>query len=84
MSRPPHSLNEAAWTDFVGRHSVGDVVHGHVVSVAPFGVFLQIGGGVDGLAPQSTWPMLPELGAHVRVRIAAIDVDNRRVALDPA
>ena len=84
MSRPTHSLNEAAWTELVGQHGVGDVVDGHVVSVVPFGAFIRIGDGVDGLAPQSLWPALPESGSPVSVRIEAIDVNTRHVALGPA
>jgi ribosomal protein S1 len=83
MSRPVHSIDEAGWAEFVARYSVGDVVDGHVVSVVPFGAFIRIGTGVDGLAPQSLWPTLPEPGARTLVRIEAIDVDNRRVALGP-
>jgi small subunit ribosomal protein S1 len=84
MSRPTHSINEAGWAEFIAQHGVGDVVDGHVVSVVPFGAFIRIGDGVDGFAPQSLWPTRPEPGSRVLVRIAAIDVDNRRVALDPA
>lgn len=83
MSRPTHATNEAGWNDFVAQHAVGDVVDGHVVSVVPFGAFIRIGDDVDGLAPQSEWPALPELGSRLPVRILAIDVDNRRVALSP-
>jgi small subunit ribosomal protein S1 len=81
---PAHSVNEAAWAEFVAVHAVDDVLEGEVVSVLPFGAFVRIAGGVDGLAPQSTWPVLPANGARVSVRIAAIDAENRRVALDPA
>ena len=84
MSRPTHATNEAGWNDFVARHAVGDVVDGQVVSVVPFGAFVRIDDDVDGLAPQAEWPVLPELGSRLPVRILAIDVDNRRVALSPA
>jgi small subunit ribosomal protein S1 len=84
MSRPTHSINEAGWTEFVAAHGVGDVVEGQVLSVVPFGAFIRIGDGVDGLAPQSLWPSLPELGSRIPVRIAAIDADNRRVSVGPA
>jgi small subunit ribosomal protein S1 len=84
MSRPIHSINEAGWSALVAQHGVGDVLDGHVVSVVPFGAFVRVGDGVDGLAPQSLWPTLPELGSRIRVRITAIDADNRRVALGPA
>ena len=84
MSRPMHSVDEAAWQRFVARHGVGDVVDGEVVSVVPFGAFVRVGEGVDGLAPQSSWPALPAAGSHIRVRIAAVDADNHRVSFTPA
>ena len=83
MSRPTPSVDDAAWASFVARHGVDDVVDGDVVSVVPFGAFVRID-GLDGLAPQSSWPSLPEVGSRIRVRILAIDADNRRFALGPA
>ena len=84
MSRPIHSIDEAGWADFVGRRAVGDVIDGDVVKVVPFGAFVRIDNVVDGLAPQSMWPTLPEAGSRIQVRISAIDAENRRVALGPA
>ena len=83
MSRPQHSSNPAAWAAFVAQYGVGDVVNGEVVSVVPFGAFIRVGDGVDGLAPQQLWPTLPTAGAKIAVRIDAIDPDNRRVSFAP-
>lgn len=83
MSHQEHSVNEAAWAELIAAHDVNDLMDGEVVRVMPFGAFVRIGGGVDGLAPQSQWPVLPEVGSRVHVRIAAIDLENRRVALTP-
>ena len=85
MSRPQsneHS-NESAWPAFVARYTVGDVADGEVVSIVPFGAFIRID-DVDGFTPKTSWPALPEPGARVRVRIEAIDTDQRRFALAPA
>ncbi len=84
MSRPAHSYNEAAWRALVARHGIGDVLDGEVVSVVPFGAFIRVGAGVHGLAPQSLWPALPEVGSRIAVRIAAIDAEHHRVAFGPA
>jgi ribosomal protein S1 len=84
MSRPIHSVDEAGWAEFIARYGVGDVIDGQVVHVAPFGAFIRVGNGVDGLAPQASWPNLPEPGSRIAVRIVAIDADNRRVAFVPA
>lgn len=73
----------SAWLDFSTRYAVGDVADGAVVSVLPFGAFVRVD-GVDGFAPRSAWPQLPEDGARVRVRIEAIDPDQRRFAVVPA
>jgi small subunit ribosomal protein S1 len=71
-----------AWAEFAARHGVGDVVEGDVVSVEPFGAFVRVG-EVDGLAPTVEWPVLPEVGATVRVRILAVDLDRQRAAFGP-
>jgi len=87
MSRPPHSTPEAGWADFLARYGVGDVVHGEVVSVVPYGVFVRVDhdtDGVDSFAPKTLWPALPELTSQVTARIEAIDAENRRFALGPA
>jgi ribosomal protein S1 len=84
VSHQEHCVNEAAWAAFAAAHKVNDVMDGEVVSVVPFGAFIRIGGGVDGLAPHLAWPVLPVPGARVSVRVAAIDAENRRIALNPA
>lgn len=75
--------NEAEWPAFASRYGVGDVIDGDVVSVVPFGAFIRID-GIDGFTPKSAWPALPEPGATVRVRIEAIDNEQRRFAVAPA
>lgn len=82
MSRPQHVVDENAWAQFVASRTVGDVIDGMVVEVAPFGSFIRTSEGVDGLAPQSNWPTLPERG--IRARILAIDLHNRRFSVGPS
>jgi ribosomal protein S1 len=84
MSRPTHSVDEADWGRFTARYGVGDVLDGQVMHVVPFGAFIRVGESIDGLAPQASWPSLPEVGSRIRVRIAAIDADHRRVSFTPA
>ena len=83
MSRPTHAIDEAGWAQFVAARTVGDVIDGRVVHVVPFGSFIRTDEGVDGLAPQSAWPTLPELDSRIRARITAIDLHNRRFSLGP-
>ena len=81
MSRP--HTNEPAWPAFVSRYAVGDVAEGEVVSVVPFGAFVRVD-GVDGFSPKASWTALPGPGDRVRVRIEAIDAQQRRFAVAPA
>jgi small subunit ribosomal protein S1 len=81
MSRPDHSISLPAWKDFIARHAAGGTFEGLVTSVVPFGAFVEVAEGIHGLLPQSAWSARPEAGASISVRIASIDVENRRVSL---
>jgi ribosomal protein S1 len=78
-------LNEAislpVWQDFIARHAVGDVLTGQVKRVLPFGAFVEVADGVDGLLHDPDWPTPPEIGSTISVRLDSIDVDNRRVSM---
>ncbi len=84
MTRPKHSVDASVWNEFVARHASGGVIDGTVVSVAPFGAFVDVGDGIHGLLHESSWTGRPEPGSRVAVRIQALDVENRRVSLVPA
>jgi ribosomal protein S1 len=58
--------------------SVGDVVVGEVTGLAPFGVFVRIADGADGLLFGETGP---GIGVRVSVRILEIDPVKRRASL---
>jgi ribosomal protein S1 len=65
----------------------GDVVKGTVTSVKPFGAFVEIGRGVEGLVSASDTPVdLPvselEPGSPVTVRILDIQEEQEKVALE--
>lgn len=80
MTRPDHQVDEDAWRAFVARHATGGELTGDVVSVVPFGAFVEID-GVHGLLHGSEYTGAPSVGDRVRVRIAAIDVENRRFSV---
>jgi ribosomal protein S1 len=84
MTRPKHSVDTAVWNEFVARHASGGVIDGVVVSVVPFGAFVDVGDGIHGLLHESSWDRRPEPGSLVAVRILALDVENRRMSLTPA
>jgi small subunit ribosomal protein S1 len=76
------------WHQVVDNLAVDDIVEGTVTNVVPFGVFVDIGEGVEGLVHTSEMPSgdivletdLVE-GAHVAVRILSIDHGKHQLAL---
>jgi small subunit ribosomal protein S1 len=77
------------WQEFQSKHHPGDVVEGVVTRVADFGVFVQIGGLVEGLMHVSETPIPRgakphdhyEEGDRVRVRILRIEDAEMKVGL---
>lgn len=61
---------------------VGDVLDARIMRVLPFGAFVERVHGFDALIV--TRDRLPGAGAVVPVRVAEIDVENRRMRLTPA
>ena len=82
-------VNEDPWLDFELHYKDGDVVEGEVTKVVPFGAFITIGNGVEGLvhvseiaAEKVDSPELAlALGQKVSVKITELDVEKRRVSL---
>jgi small subunit ribosomal protein S1 len=73
----PHTLQpDAAWTAFVARHAVGDVIQVTVTRSLPFGSLVEAE-GVPGLL------IGPDLaiGAGVEAPIGALDPDRRRFSM---
>jgi small subunit ribosomal protein S1 len=82
-------VNEDPWLDFELHYKDGDVVEGEVTKVVPFGAFITIGKGVEGLVHVSeiaaekvdSPEMALALGQRVSVKITELDVEKRRVSL---
>jgi small subunit ribosomal protein S1 len=80
---------EDPWETFARDAAVGTVVDGKVTKTVPFGAFVSVGDGVEGLVHVSEIAMhhveSPELelslGAEVKVKVTEIDADRRRVSL---
>ena len=81
MSTPHQTTSESAWQQFLTQQCARTPVNGIVTSIVPFGAFVKLHDGVDGLLHQSEWSAEPELGATVSVRILQLDLVNRRVSL---
>jgi polyribonucleotide nucleotidyltransferase len=65
------------FAQFVAAHAPDDVLNGRVVSVVPFGSFVEMATEVHGLL----YGTKLEEGAEVRVQILEIDQDRHRVSL---
>ena len=80
---------EDPWETFARDADVGSVVDGKVTKTVPFGAFVSVGDGVEGLVHVSEIAMhhveSPELelsiGQEVTVKVTEIDADRRRVSL---
>lgn len=55
-------LQPDAWESFFQSHEVGDLVRGRVCRAVPFGVFVEVAPGVEGLCHKSEIPAMPERG----------------------
>lgn len=65
-----HEVSPAVWQAFQAEHGVGAVVDATVVSVVPFGAFVEVAPGIHGLLHKDSWDATPEVGDSLPVRIA--------------
>jgi small subunit ribosomal protein S1 len=77
------------WQEFANSHQVGELVYGRVTKLVPFGAFVQVGDGIEGLVHISEMAAhhveAPEQvvtpGEELWVKIIDIDLDRRRISL---
>ena len=77
------------WQEFANGHQVGELVYGRVTKLVPFGAFVQVGDGIEGLVHISEMAAhhveAPEQvvtpGEELWVKIIDIDLDRRRISL---
>jgi small subunit ribosomal protein S1 len=77
------------WQEFATGHQVGELVYGRVTKLVPFGAFVQVGEGIEGLVHISEMAEehveAPEQvvtpGEELWVKIIDIDLDRRRISL---
>lgn len=77
------------WQEFADAHRVGELVYGRVTKLVPFGAFVQVGEGIEGLVHISEMAAhhvdLPEQvvtpGEELWVKIIDIDLQRRRISL---
>ncbi len=77
------------WKQLVKSFQIGAIVAGKVTKIVPFGAFVEIGDGVEGLVHISEMAKghveTPEdvvtVGGEVQTKIMDIDLDRRRISL---
>ncbi len=77
------------WQEFASNHRVGELVYGRVTKLVPFGAFVQVGEGIEGLVHISEMSEqhvdLPEQvvtpGEELWVKIIDLDLQRRRISL---
>jgi small subunit ribosomal protein S1 len=77
------------WEEFASSHEVGQLVYGRVTKLVPFGAFVQVGDGIEGLvhiSEMSTHHVdAPEQvvtpGEELWVKIIDLDLGRRRISL---
>ncbi len=77
------------WNEFAMAHRVGELVYGRVTKLVPFGAFVQVGEGIEGLVHISEMAVhhvdSPEQvvtpGEELWVKIIDLDLQRRRISL---
>ncbi|MEG3613771.1 MULTISPECIES: 30S ribosomal protein S1 [Isoptericola] len=83
------ATQEDPWQTFARTHAIGQVVPGKVTKLVPFGAFVRVEDGIEGLVHISELAVrhveLPEqvvqVGAEVFVKVIDIDLERRRISL---
>ncbi|MET3974313.1 30S ribosomal protein S1 [Cellulosimicrobium cellulans] len=83
------ATQEDPWQTFARTHAIGQVVPGKVTKLVPFGAFVRVEDGIEGLVHISELAVrhveLPEqvvnVGDEVFVKVIDIDLERRRISL---
>lgn len=82
-------LLKSPWEIVLEKYQEGDIIDGTVVRIAPFGAFVEVEPGVDGLVHISHLANhrvekpedVVQVGQQVRVKILSIDPNEKRIGL---
>ena len=80
---------EDPWKQLVQNFPVGSIIEGKVTKLVPFGVFVELGDGVEGLVHISemakghveTPDQVTSVGQVVHVKVMDVDLERRRISL---
>ena len=83
------ATQEDPWQAFARTHAIGQVVPGKVTKLVPFGAFVRVEDGIEGLVHISELAQrhveMPEqvvkVGEEVFVKVIDIDLERRRISL---
>src|SRR5246500_4123949 len=89
ISRSLKATQQDPWQECATAHQVGELVYGRVTKLVPFGAFVQVGEGIEGLVHISEMAVhhveAPEQvvtpGEELWVKIIDVDLDRRRISL---
>lgn len=82
-------LNADPWKDADTKYAVGNIVEGKVVRMVPFGAFVELAEGVDGLVHISQISykhvVKPEdeltVGQMISAKVTELDLENKKISL---
>jgi small subunit ribosomal protein S1 len=77
------------WTEARDKYQQGQVVHGSVTRLVPFGAFVQLDGGIEGIVPNQELTSrrinkpeeVVQVGDQVEVKIVELRPEERRMTL---
>ena len=83
------ATQEDPWREFERKYQAGEVVSGQVTKRVPFGAFVRVGEGIEGLVHISELAhehvespdQVVAVGQQVRVKVVDVDVSRRRISL---
>ena len=90
LSRQERDMMEDSdpWLTIKQRYTLQQIVTGVVTRIAPFGVFVRIEEGIEGLLHQSELPSVVDLktllNKQINVRIVSIDAERHRISFHMA
>ncbi|HEX9376899.1 MAG TPA: 30S ribosomal protein S1 [Actinomycetota bacterium] len=83
------ATQEDPWKEFERKYRAGEVITGQVTKIVPFGAFVRVAQGIEGLvhiselstAHVESPEQVVNVGDTVRVKVIDVDVPRRRISL---
>jgi len=83
------ATREDPWRQFARIHAIGQIVPGQVTKLVPFGAFVRVDDGIEGLVHISELSerhidapeQVVQVGSDVLVKVIDIDLERRRISL---